>query len=245
MGIKYLYQPAFFQQGGIYSSEVLSAAIINDFINKASSVFKFAEITLNHGNNVRELHNDFQVKTRNNFIVNLTPPYQPDAYDAYLSKRIRRAEKHDLLYEKTNDFSGIIKLYKKLYADKIGGFDSKDYKNFEALCEVMHKKKRVVVRAVYSSQDKELLAAVILLKNKQRIYNMVSVLTEHGKKKLANYFLYDRIIREFSGKDLLLDLEGSDVKGIAYFYEKFASENQTYAFVKWNRLPKIVRMVKS
>lgn len=245
MGIKYLYQPAFHQQGGIYSTKPLSGEMVRAFLDMASSIFKFAEITLNHDNEINELKDDFLLKQRNNFIVNLHHPYSSKDFDSYLTKRIRRSEKWDLQYTKSSDFQNIIKLYKKYYGKKIGGFSNDDYQCFESLCMTLSKKKRVLTRLVYDREGKELLAAVILLKSKERYYNMVSVITDNGKKKLANYFLYDRIIREFSDSDMLLDMEGSDVKGIAYFYEKFSSANQKYSFVKWNRLPKIVKLLKS
>jgi hypothetical protein len=245
MGIKYLYQPAFFQQGGIFSTVVLSNEIVRIFLDIASSHFKFGEITLNYANNFGELQNNIIIKKRNNFVIQLQTKYNQQSYDQYLIKRIRRAEKWEMDYKKSIDYSKIIRLYKKWYAHKIGGFKPKDYQHFETLCDMMHKNKKVICREIHDASGKELLAAVLLLKNKNRLYNMISVVSESGKKMLANYFLFDQIIREFSGNDLLLDLEGSDVKGIAYFYEKFSTENQIYPFIKWNRLPKIVKLLKS
>ncbi|HRF27551.1 MAG TPA: hypothetical protein PKW54_09435, partial [Ferruginibacter sp.] len=76
------------------------------------------------------------------------------------------------------------------------------------------------------------------------LYNMISCIWPEGKKKGANYFLFDQVIREFSGNPLSLDFEGSDVPGIAYFYEKFSDKKEIYPFIRLNRLPWPLRILK-
>jgi len=43
---------------------------------------------------------------------------------------------------------------------------------------------------------------------------------------------------------LTLDFEGSDVKGIAEFYQKMTNTNQTYPFIKFNNLPRAIKLLK-
>ena len=69
-GIAYLYQPAFVQQGGIFFSEPLSEEILNTFIEKAFSYFKFAEITLNYLNDSKII-TKADISLRNNFLLRL------------------------------------------------------------------------------------------------------------------------------------------------------------------------------
>ena len=54
MGIRYLYQPAFLQQAGIYSKYNLTEEITEAFISLASTHFKFAEISINYANKLSD-----------------------------------------------------------------------------------------------------------------------------------------------------------------------------------------------
>jgi hypothetical protein len=72
----------------------------------------------------------------------------------------------------------------------------------------------------------------------------MSVSLPEGRVKRAHFFLLDKLIGEFAEKKILLDLEGSDVPGIAEFYQKFGSFNQPYSFLKYNNLPFPFRLFK-
>ena len=121
---------------------------------------------------------------------------------------------------------------------------SSDYVGMQNICEILLRDDRVVVRHAYS-KGHELLATLVLLKDDKRLYNMISCILPAGKKLLANYFLYNEVIKEFSNEQLMLDFEGSDIKGIAYFYKKFTNNNnQHYPFLKFNRLPFPLKLLK-
>jgi hypothetical protein len=90
----------------------------------------------------------------------------------------------------------------------------------------------------------ELLNTSIFLRDDLRIYNIMSVSLPEGRIKRAHFFLLDQLIAEFSERKILLDLEGSDVPGIAEFYQKFGSVNQPYPFLKYNNLPFPFRLFK-
>jgi hypothetical protein len=82
------------------------------------------------------------------------------------------------------------------------------------------------------------------LKDEKRIYNIASSTLPKGRTLEANHYLFDRLIHEFAGQNLILDFEGSDLPGVARFYEKFGSANQPYFFWKSNRLPAVLRWWK-
>lgn len=244
-GIKYLYQPAFFQQGGIFSAKKLSKATIASFIQKASTAFRFAEITLNYMNEpVPE--KGLQIKLRNNFILQLGKGYKHlySRYDDYIKQRLKRLSKFCLQYKKDDDIAGSIKLYRKLYAERMVNATIADFSHFEKLCKQLHAHNRVVVRHACNTDGKELLATILLLKDDTRLYNIISCIMPKGKKLLANYFLYDAVFKEFAEEEILFDFEGSDIPGVAYFYNKFADKNQPYPFIKFNNLPLPVRLLK-
>ena len=73
---------------------------------------------------------------------------------------------------------------------------------------------------------------------------MASSTADAGRKTGANHLLFDNIIREYSGKNLILDFEGSDIGGIKSFYKKFGAVNQPYFTWHFNKLPWPLRLFK-
>jgi Acetyltransferase (GNAT) domain len=243
-GISYLYQPAFMQQGGIFFTGELSENTLQAFINKAFSIFNFAEITLNYLNKPGDIRNS-QVSMRNNFVLPLNLTYEDLSarYPAVTKKNLKRAKNQALQYEFTPHYLPVLKLYKQLYAKRLPYFTQTDYRNFSRVCKTLGEQNNLIVRTVTNSR-KELLAGVILLIDRNRLYNIVSCITEEGKPAQANYFLYDRLIQEFCKSKFLLDFEGSDEKGIAAFYSRFMPQNESYPFIKMNNLHPILKLFK-
>jgi hypothetical protein len=242
--IKYLCQPAFAQQLGIFFSETIGKKDFKKFIDKAFEHFRFAEIALNYANFPATVNNEFKTTGRNNYIISLSADY-PEIYKSYhanFTKSLRRIKKFNLQYIMPNKVEDILKLYKKLYSEKVVIAD-KEINGFKNICKILERENNLIVRSVYSAKNK-LLAASILLKDNNRIYNIISCITPEGKKQEANYFLYDKIIEEFSNTKLVLDMEGSDKKGIADFYKKLNPINEPYPFIKYNMLPTVVKLFK-
>ena len=236
--IKYLYQPAFFQQGGIISTTEITEEMVLLFLETAFAHFSFAEITLNFNNPISE-DNPYFKGRRNNFIFELKENATADL-DDYILKRVRRASKNKVSYQRHENIPEIISLYKTLYHKRLPSFKEEDFSRFENYCE--KNKNKLVIRKIVCRN--EIVAAVLLLKDNKRLYNIISCILPEGKTLLANYFLYYELINEFQGTNMILDFEGSDQHGIAYFYNKFATENQTYPFIKMNRLPAPLQLIK-
>ena len=51
-------------------------------------------------------------------------------------------------------------------------------------------------------------------------------------------------IQQYAAKDCIFDFGGSNVKGIASFYEKFGAKNLTYYSHEYNQLPKLINKLK-
>ena len=244
-GIKYLYQPAFIQQSGIFFTKDLTAGQTRSFIEQAFIKFKFAEVTLNFLNETEWADQSVQISYRNNFIIDLNKPYDAlyQNYDPAFTKSLRRIKKFGMLYVASLNYQKTIELYKYLYGKRLSFFSGKSYSQFETVCKKLFKENSLVIRHARST-DNQLLASVIFLRDEKRLYNIISCITTQGKQLEANYFLYDRIINEFANQNILLDFEGSDVDGIATFYKKFNPQNQPYPFIRHNNLSRIARMFK-
>lgn len=243
-GIRYLYQPPFMQQGGIFFIAPLSNSLLQAFTDKAFSLFKFAEITLNYMNDAGEIKNGL-VSMRNNFLLPLQSSYEEiySSFEAVTKKNIKRSRNRELQYQYSPHYIPVLKLYKKLYAERLPFFTQNDYPNFSLVCKKLSEQNNLIIRTVRDSKD-TLMAACILLIDSSRIYNIISCITNEGKIAQANYFLYDQLIKEFSKSKYILDFEGSDVKGIAEFYCRFPVKNEMYPFIKINNLHPFLKLFK-
>lgn len=244
-GIAYMYQPPFFQQGGIFGPAV-SAATTQLFLDALARELKFAETTLHAGMLFPEATAPFQLKKRKNYLLSLSDTYESlaDRIPTYTRQRIRRAEKNGMQYAASLHLHDAIQRYQHLYQQRLPAFTDAIYERFEKLCRYYDTQNRLFIREVHTTDHSEILASAILLKDDHRLYNLASSVTEKGKKMLANYCLFDQLIREFASSGLTLDFEGSDVPGIAYFYEKFASGQEDYYFMRLNKLPAPLKWIK-
>ncbi|HSK13268.1 MAG TPA: hypothetical protein VK907_08625 [Phnomibacter sp.] len=244
MGIRYLCQPAFAQQLGIFSPSSIPPPLVEAFLRKASVHFRLIEIFLNHGNKTESA-----CIQATNYILDLTPGYDVirGRYRKDLMKNLTRAGKFGLMYKATDDHELAIRTYRSLYSKNLNLRDE-DWQQLEKLCSIWISENRCLVREVWLGKNTErpdhLLAIGLFLKDEKRLYNIASSTLPNGRTLEANHFLFDQLIGEFAGTGCILDFEGSDLPGVARFYEKFGPVQQPYFFWKSNRLPAVLRWWK-
>lgn len=237
-GIRYLYQPAFVQQLGIFYAAKVSESELLAILGFCERYFRFAEIALNYHNRIPG------TSEKQNFVLDLSPGYETirQQYKKDLVNNLRVAERYQLQYG-SGDLHNALEMYKIEYSRRLPQISDQDYSSFERYCNGPDHHARAVVRKV-SDPAGETLAAAVLLQSADRIILNVSVTPAKGKEYSANHFLLDRLIREFAGSGLLLDFEGSDVPGIASFYKTFGTINQPYYFYRYNKLPWLLKLFK-
>lgn len=238
-GIKYLYQPPISPQLGIFSTKKIPPDMVSSFLSKIEHRFRFAEIFLNYANECELL------EPRVNYILPLNNSYNniKEKYKNSLIKNIKRAGKFNLQYVRSFDLKTALDLYKKTYRHTTPHVNETDYNNFEKVCRYAENNREVLLRAV-TDQQQNLLAVGMLLCKRNRMYLLESTTLPQGRYLEANHFLMDNIIREFSGTENILDMDGSDIPGIAYYYSTFGCINQPYFFYQLNRLPWFIRWLK-
>ena len=235
-GISYLFQPPFTQQLGVFYREG-DASFISAFLHKAFALYPFAEMSLNYKNPFPGS------QAKNNYILDLSAGYAriEKSFKADLQRNLRVSGRHSLQYGENEDAGAIVALYQDLYAGKMS-YPGDAYTNFSGLCAVLKKQDQLVCREVI--HQGQLVAGCICLYDGRRLYLVISATVPEGRKLSANHFLLNELIREFSGQEIVLDFEGSDIGGIAHFYENFGAVNQPYYFMGWNRLPWPLKLVK-
>ncbi|HTB53108.1 MAG TPA: GNAT family N-acetyltransferase [Ferruginibacter sp.] len=231
-GISYLYQPPFTQQLGIFSSRPITTEIQEEFIATIKKEFSFVEIFLNtsNGNSNIKQHTNL-ILPINTLYANIRANYKTD-----LLKNLKHTEKFSLRYMSDGNYDEAIDTYIKEYADRTPHVKDRHYSAFRNVCKLLAEKKMLFVRKTVSA-DNKLLAIALLLKDKKRIYNIMSTVLPAGRKSEANHFLFDELIKEFAGKIEIVDFEGSDIERIATFYKKFGAVNEPYYYFRYNNLP--------
>lgn len=239
-GFNYLPDVPFLQQLGVFSAHPVTVEITSAFLQKANKHFSYGNIYWNSGNEMAAAH----AEALNNYVLKLDKPYEQIAagYLPDLHYDLRQAEKHELVYSNTTPLPDIIAAYRAAYGERLSHITDDVYSGFQQLCGIFGKTEQLVIRSV--SKNGEALAHAVLLLDEGRLYNLLSVNTAAGRKVNANHFLYDRLIQEFSGKNFMLDFEGSDIPGIAFFYKHFGAENISYHRIHINNLPWPLRKMK-
>jgi hypothetical protein len=238
-GFSYLYQPAFTAQLGVFFKNGVDNTLVEVFIEKAKSHFRFCEIHLNYANAAAES------SPRANYVLDLGKSYEEirNGYKKRLIENLQEAEPHRLQYLPFTEFPLAIQLFKNQYGKRFPEVRQADYHQFEKVCRELQQRNMILARQVRDASG-ELLNASIFFRDDLRIYNIMSVSLPGGREKRAHFYLLDQLIAEFAAKNIMLDLEGSDVPGIAEFYRKFGTFNQPYSFLRYNHLPFPFRLFK-
>lgn len=224
--ISYLYQPTFIQQTGIIGSS--DPTTIQLFLDKAKSLFRFAEIHLNHENKIDK------VKPRNNQIIDLHEPFADitKKYSIQTKRKLKQATKTAFEYS-TIEAKQNIDQYKKLLQKKNIDIKADTFTKLLSFC--MQFPQHAFSRGLFLKD--ELIASVTALKDQKRIYLISPFSSLRDRYPHAGHVLVNKLIEEFAEQPLLLDFEGSDIPGVFAFNKGFGAMNEPYYFYKWNDLP--------
>jgi hypothetical protein len=238
-GIRYIYQPAFVAQLGVFGNN-LDSTILNGFVKAIPSSFKFIDLPFNHQNRFQA--DNYQIRERVNYVLDLHRPYD-ELYSKYrenIRRNIKKSEGYGCYLKKDVSVEDIISL---AAMNEKGGTESIDFRNFKILEEKLRADNRSLNYGIVSKQGQLLASAVFFFSHKRAFYLLVGN-HPNGRTLGASHALVDAFIRDHAGQDLLLDFEGSDIRNLAFFYSSFGAVEETYISLLWNRLPWFARWMK-
>jgi hypothetical protein len=229
--IRYCWSVPFIQQLGIAGDQQY-----NDlFFQKMLSLIQYGDYA---GNFIppKNIHEGVTFRTCKNYVLSLVPDYEALAttYSADLKRNLIKAAKKGVYY-KEGSIESAISLFSDLYSNRSKNFYPESFAALKQFCEKPQQYVETLVRSCVNSNE-EILAISLLLKDNKRIYNLMNATPAAGRKVSANHYLIDSIIREFSGSELILDFEGSDIERIASFYQQFGAVSQPYSVLHINQL---------
>lgn len=235
--IKYLAQPAFTQQLGIFYKKEISLYSSNIFLDELKERFSLIDINLNHGNNFFE-----DLPKRCNLVLDLNPSFD-EIQKGFRKDLITRAVKNRLEYNISDEYKLAIKFFKENYTE-IKGVRPQDYTQLGKLCKLLLQQNLLMVPVVKSAEG-QLLSIALMVKDEKRIYYILGASSAKGKRVDANAFLLHETTRRFSTTKLLFDFEGSDMPQIKSFFKKFNPVEQPYPVFIYNNLPAPYKLIKN
>ena len=240
-GVHYLYQPFLTAQLGVFGNKV-SAGLLETFLKTIPPKFSYLDIYLNHAN-LFPLKG-FELYQRSNYVLDMNKPYE-ELYKNYREntrRNIKKALQAGCTPEKDFNPERVIELALQ-QMESHSKETRENVSNFRKLYNYLYKKQMAVTYGIVSAQN-ELLASSVFFFSHNRAYYILVGNHPDGKTIGASHALIDAFIKDHSGKNILLDFEGSDIRNLAFFYSSFGAVEEKYTALKLNRLPFYLKWLK-
>ena len=231
--IPYLVQPILTQQLGIFSALDITEKVVLRFIKEIPN-FSY-EMALNDCNYYSK------AEASPNYLLSLDSSYDNlrTTYSKNTLRNINKASKLGLYIE-----SLTAEQYIRFYFSVDKHFLSPRQPVLEQLLVKGTEQNGVDLFGVYSA-EKELIAALCLLKTDKRLIYLLPVSNEQGKKSFAMFLLIDELIKQNAAKPIIFDFEGSRIEGVARLYSGFGAKNKPYYILKRFRPSFLVGKINS
>lgn len=241
MGLRYLFQPFFAQQLGIYSRSILNAEIIGTFLNEIPKQFKFIQIRLNSHNRVDNLHLNYQI--HRNHELDLIPAYERlrKNYSTNTKRNLKKADEAKLVLMKNIRPEEVVEMFRKNRGRTISQWNDREYQRLVKLVYAGIYRGQTKLFGAYTPEN-ELCAGAIFMKSHGKIVFLFSGTTTIGRENHGLSFIIDQVIEEYASGPWVLDFEGSDNDNLARFYRGFGSKETGYPGLTINRLPLVARI---
>ncbi len=223
-GFRYMYQPRFCQQLGVYSGKAVDEDILGAFIQAAQRKFGLGDYAFNEGNLLKE-GRGFKLTDNTNYTLRLSQSYEElkQGYSSNCRRNVQKALQGNLEFSADIDIAELVQL--KRQHDHIKETEE-HYQKLTAMFAGMKEGGRVNACGVILGGD--LCAGAIFAFCNKRVHYLLSVSSEKGKERSGMFLVIDRILQQNEGKAMSLDFEGSNVPSIARFFTGFGALPQQY-----------------
>lgn len=242
---KQIYQPFLTQQLGLFSINVCSKARITAFLNAIPAEFRFVDMQLNFLNTDLAEFKPWKIEQRPNFILDLKRPYEEiqKGYSQNLRRILKKIEPNTLYATTDLNPDTFVETARRAHQNQGIKLPETFYHTaIRIIYNCLHRGQGAIF-AVYDTQ-KRLCAAAFIVFDGMRLLNLINFSTELGHSLNAMHFLFDALIQNNSNMLKLFDFEGSNIEGVARFYQSFGATNQPYYRLKANNLPWYLRFLK-
>ena len=241
-GINYLFQPFFTQQLGVFSKNILTKGIVDDFISAIPEKYKFVEILLNSFNKADE--KKLKLTPQINHELDLITSYKiiTHNYSKNTKRNLKKAEKAGLTIVKNIKPDEIISLFRKNRGKTLKTLKDKNYKILSRLIYAGIYRGIVQIYGAYT-QNNQLCSGVVFVEGNKKAVLLFSGSSPEARENGAMTFIIDAFIKDNSGKHLTLDFDGSNDANLSRFYKSFGSKKTLYPKLEINNLTGFSRNV--
>lgn len=225
-GIRYLSQPLFTQQLGVFGE-----ADVTIFLQEAQKHFGYAA----HINLQTEVVFPTQ-KTLQTHILALNKPYQElsQHYTHDRQQNLKRSWKEDWQRVKSEDIEPLIELFAQNHAQRIGGGVSAEaYPILRNLFLVIEQ--RGLSQLWYATQNGKIEAGIWVVQSGKRWIYLFNAASPKGRRGNARTWLLDAFFQQQAGQNLIFDFESPTIAPIDSFYESFGAEPRPFSQVFWDK----------
>ena len=241
---KYIHQPLFIQQLGIFWKNTASNSVLEEFIDAIPNEFKFISLNLNKFL-LGKISTKFLSSINDNFELEISGNYKIiyESYSSNLKRNLKKAEANNLneiQYVKPEE---LIKMFRENKGKEIKKLKSKDYNRLQKLIYMLIHKGKAEVKGVIDEHNNIVATALFVSGNGRSIF-LFSGNTKEGKKLGAMPYLIDNQIKKLQNQNYILDFEGSNDVNLARFYKSFGAKKFHYESIEINRFKFPLKQIK-
>ena len=240
-GIKYIMQPYFTQQLGLFYRTLSSETKLLEFIDAIPSEYKYIDINLNTSNRLCSAGIESEMA---NLELDLISEYDIicSGYQTNLQRNLRKAAQNKLTMAIHMRPEEIIQLFRANKGRELKHLSDAQYNMMQKIADECIQRGVGEIWGAYDEFN-QLVAAILWVTSHQKTIFLFSALSEPGKKLNAMPWLIDSFIRQNAGRPITLDFEGSNNTGLARFYSSFGANRVIYQRYVRNTLPLVYRIV--
>lgn len=249
-GIKYVKQPLFSQQLGIFPEKKIDIKDMEEISLLLKSRFKYIQAYEFNTENKAVFHNvlsGFTKKTLSTHHLNLGRSYRVicQGYHKNRTRGIMKARLNKLSVSPSSNIDELINMFNKNVSFKIQGVrnNKKIYKKLKKIYFETQKRNLCMLLAAKGSNN-EIVAMALFVEYNHKLIYLFSASTEKGKKSGAMSLIIDSVINARSNLVHVFDFESPDVPEVAEFYRRFGTEYTPYISISLNNLPNILKSIK-
>jgi hypothetical protein len=238
-GFFYIYTPHFCNPLGIFSGGTDFST--QEFLDQIPKRFRLWDLNIFLGD--KQPAGDYKFIIRQNHILDLSPTYDSLFRNFRNSYRqiINKTGGDSISIKMNIPVEEVIAAAKK--EGKSGALNDADFGKLMRMFHQLASDAEAETIGVYGP-DRKLLASALFFIKDTRIYYVLAGNDPEGRTVSGSHHIINAVIKKYAGSNILLDFEGSDIPGIAFFFEGFGAEKENYYYIHNNDLPWWCRWLK-
>ena len=251
LAIRYVQQPLFCQQLGVYSLEASIAEVTYQaFTQEVYQRFRYVVGYNFNTDNIlpKPLLPEVQQGQTLTLYLNLCSSYK-QLYQNYTRDRkmnLKRAQKAGLQLEESKDIEPLIRFFREETEGRIyGGVAAEAYEMLRKLHQVLRRKGIAKLYYTTDRQGRKNGGCLFIIWGGRIVY-IFNAAPQHGRKQNGRTLIIDHMIQKHAGQEVLFDFESPDEgeQDILHFYKSFGPAVKPIPVLKYNRLPGGIKLLR-